>query len=77
MLPARVVAVDGDEAEIELHGGQRVRVSTALQPEVQPGAFVLVDRGLVLEVIESAEAEAILSMYAEFGDLPDPGASVA
>ena len=34
---------------------------------------MLVDRGLVLEVIEPAEAEAILAVYAEMAELLEAG----
>jgi len=40
-----------------------------LQPDIRPGDYVLVDRGLIIEKIEPAEAAAILQMYAEMGDL--------
>jgi len=69
VLPARVVAVQGDEAEIELLGGSRASASLALRPETAVGQYVVVDRGLVLEIIEADEAETILAMYAEIGDL--------
>jgi hydrogenase assembly chaperone HypC/HupF len=69
VLPARVVSVNGDRAEVEQHGGQRAVVSCALRPEVMPGDYVLVDRGLIIEQIEPEEAAAIMQMYAEIGDL--------
>jgi hydrogenase assembly chaperone HypC/HupF len=70
VLPARVLRLgDGQSAEIELHDGQRVVASTDLTPDVQPGQYVLVDRGIVLRVIEPEEAEAILAIYAEMAEL--------
>jgi len=69
VLPARVLAVNGQEAEVELYGGLRASVSLVLRPGVEVGQYVMVDRGLVLEVIEPAEAEAILAMYDEIGEL--------
>ena len=71
VLPARVIAVNGEEAELELHGGMRVNANISLKPEVVVGQFVLMDRGLVLEIIEPAEAEAIIAMYEEIGQLLD------
>jgi len=68
-LPARVVSTDGQTAQIELHDGQRVIASTALTPDVRAGEHVLVDRGMVLSVIDPEEAEAILAMYAEMAEL--------
>jgi hydrogenase expression/formation protein HypC len=65
IVPSLVVAVRGDQAEIELPDGQRATVGLALAPDVQVGEYVLVDRGLVLKTIDQAEAETILAMYAE------------
>ncbi len=69
ILPARVVGVNGQEAQIELHGGMLTRASLALHPEVTVGQYVLFDRGVVLEVLEPAEAAAIIAMYEEIGQL--------
>jgi hydrogenase assembly chaperone HypC/HupF len=69
VLPARVVSVDADRAEIEQHGGQRATVNCALRPDAKPGDYVLVDRGLIIEIIEAAEAASIIEMYAQIGDL--------
>ncbi len=69
VLPARVIAVGDERADIELHGGTRTSASRVLQPGLRVGDHVLVDRGLVVRVIEPAEAEAILAVYAEIGDL--------
>ena len=73
ILPARVIAVDQERAEVELYGGLRGSASCALHPDLAPGDWVLVDRGLVLEVIEPAEAEAILAVYAEMAELLEAG----
>ena len=71
VLPAKVISVDGERAEVEQHGGQRATVNCALRPDVKAGDFVLVDRGFVIELIDPAEAAAILELYAEIGDLVD------
>jgi len=77
VLPARVVSRDDQSAEVELHDGQRVSAGTELTPDVQPGQYVLVDRGVVLRVIEPEEAEAILAIYTEMAELLEEEASVA
>ena len=69
ILPSRVVAVNADGVVVELNDGQRAPVSAALKPDLVVGDYVLVDRGLVVETIDAEEAEAILSMYREIGDL--------
>ncbi len=69
ILPSRVVALQADEVVVELNDGQRVLVSAALKSGLAIGDYVLVDRGLVVETIDADEAEAILSMYREIGEL--------
>jgi hydrogenase assembly chaperone HypC/HupF len=69
VLPARVISVPGETAEVELHDGQRVVASTELTPSIEEGQSVLVDRGLVLRVIGAEEAEAIMEIYAEMEQL--------
>lgn len=51
--PARVLAVDGPWAVIDLDGVTR-RASLTLVPEVAVGDWVLVTAGLVLEVLDDA-----------------------
>ncbi|MGI8912870.1 MAG: HypC/HybG/HupF family hydrogenase formation chaperone [Chloroflexota bacterium] len=69
VLPARVLAVAGQSAEIELTGGKRVSVDITLCPDVAVDQYVLFDRGMVLEVISAEEAAAILEMYEQIGQL--------
>jgi hydrogenase expression/formation protein HypC len=69
IVPSRVVALHGEQAEIELPDGQHARVGLTLAPEVRVGDYVLVDRGLVLKTIDQTEAETILAMYAELAAL--------
>lgn len=69
VLPAQVVSVDADRAEVRLADGTCTWVSRELHPEVTGGDYVLVDRGLIIGSLAATEAEAILSMYAEIGGL--------
>jgi hydrogenase assembly chaperone HypC/HupF len=77
VLPARVLAVHDSWAEIELHDGERIKASIELTPELVAGQSVLVDRGVVLRVIEPEEAEAILAIYAEIDQLLDEASAHA
>jgi hydrogenase assembly chaperone HypC/HupF len=79
ILPSRVVAVKAEEVEVEveLNDGQRALVSAALKPDLAVGDYVLVDRGLVVETIDADEAQAILTMYREIGDLLEAEDAVA
>lgn len=69
VLPARVIAVNGQQAVVELHGGMEATANIALNPDVAVGQYVLVDRGLIVRIIEAAEAAAIIAMYDEIGEL--------
>jgi hydrogenase expression/formation protein HypC len=64
-LIARIIAVGGDYAEAELLEGERVRVSTALHPDVTIDQYVLLDRGMIIELIDADQVEEMLQFYAE------------
>lgn len=64
-LIARIITVEGDYAEAELLEGERVRVSTALHPDVTANHYVLLDRGMIIELIDADQVEEMLQFYAE------------
>jgi hydrogenase maturation factor len=64
-----VVAIDGENAQVELHGGLRATASCVLHSDLAAGDHVLVDRGIVLKKVEPEEAAAIVAIYAEIGEL--------
>jgi hydrogenase expression/formation protein HypC len=64
-LIARIIAVEGEHAEAELLEGERVRVSTALYPDVTVDQYVLLDRGMIIELIDADQVEEMLQFYTE------------
>jgi hydrogenase expression/formation protein HypC len=62
--PARVLAVDGDFAAVDLDGVSR-HASLVLLPEVKVGDWVLVGAGLVLETLTEAEVLELNDMLGE------------
>ena len=70
-LIGQTVAIAEGQAEIDLVGGERVRAHAALFPDLGTGSYVLVDRGMVIEVIDEAQAESMLAFYADLNDLWD------
>jgi hydrogenase maturation factor len=62
-LIARVRSIDNPEAEAELVDGRIVQVNAGLRPDVQVGDHVLLDRGLIVEVIEPDQVEETLQVY--------------
>jgi hydrogenase assembly chaperone HypC/HupF len=69
IVPSRVVGLTADGVEVELSDGQRTLVNGMLKPDLAVGDYVLVDRGLVVETLDADEAEAIINMYREIGQL--------
>jgi hydrogenase assembly chaperone HypC/HupF len=70
IVPALVLAVEGRSVEIDMQG-MRATVDAVLVPDIAVGQYALVDRGLVIRVIEPEEAEAIMAIYAEMEAMLD------
>ncbi len=68
-LIARVQAVEDQFAQVKLLEGELVRVNATLQPDVRVGEFVLLDRGLIIEVIAAEQVEEMLRFYAELTEM--------
>ncbi len=68
-LIARIRSVSKTAAQAELVDGRIVNVNTGLRPDVQVGAHVLLDRGLIVEVIEADQVEETLQVYQELTDM--------
>lgn len=69
-VPRRVRSVDGDRAEVEWDG-EPLWVATAGIVNLQPGEYVLVHAGLVLDRVSADEAEQILALQAAMTSDPD------
>ena len=54
-VPGKIVERSGDEAVVDLQGN-RLKVSTALTPEVKVGDWVLVHAGFTITQLDEAEA---------------------
>ncbi len=63
-VPVRVIAVDGDWATVAVAGGTRV-VSKKLVPELQPGQYGLFHAGLLIQIVDTEEAEKTLQLFEE------------
>jgi hydrogenase assembly chaperone HypC/HupF len=68
MMPGRVVAVDGDLCQVET-AGQVDKASMMLEPDLQVGAWVLVNSGTVVRVLDEDQAA---EMSRAFGILMSP-----
>ncbi len=75
-LPALVVErLDADQARIDL-GGVKKTISLALVPEARVGDYVIVHVGHAIGLVDPAEAERTLALFAEL-DAADRAAAVA
>jgi hydrogenase expression/formation protein HypC len=66
-VPARIEAVDGFQAEVELGGVHRI-ISVVLTPEAQPGDYVYVHTGYAISVVDEAEALESLRLWTELAE---------
>jgi len=67
-VPARIVSIEGTEAETEI-GGVRRRISLALTPEAKVGDYVLVHTGYAIGIVDENEAEETLRLLQEIVSL--------
>jgi hydrogenase expression/formation protein HypC len=64
-LPALLIERRGDDEGLVDLGGVRKTVSLALVPEATPGDYVIVHVGHAIGVLDAAEAERTLALFAE------------
>jgi hydrogenase expression/formation protein HypC len=64
-LPARIVALDGDDAATVDLGGVRKAVSVALTPGVAVGDYVIVHVGHAIGIVDPDEAERTLALFSQ------------
>ena len=64
-LPARIVALEGEDAAVVELGGVRKAISIALTPGVAVGDYVIVHVGHAIGVVDPEEAERTLALFAE------------
>jgi hydrogenase expression/formation protein HypC len=68
-LIAQVQSVEGSIAEIRLLEGQVTNVNTTLAPDVKDGEYVLVDRGMIIEIVSADQVQEMLKFYQELTDM--------
>ena len=66
-LPCKVVAIDGDNATIDV-SGMKKDISLALLDDVAIGDYVIVHVGYALTKLDPEEAEKTLALFAEMGE---------
>ena len=74
-IPARIVALNGLEATVDL-GGVRKTISIALVPDAQQEDYVIVHVGHAIGMVDPEEARLTLELFAEL-DASDAAESQA
>jgi hydrogenase expression/formation protein HypC len=60
-VPALVLNIDGDEAEVDIEGVRR-KTSVYLTPEAKVGDYVLMHAGFAIRVIDLQEAKETIDL---------------
>ncbi len=68
-LIAQVLSVDERGAEIRLLEGQVTTVNAILEPDVKRGEYVLVDRGMIIEIVAAEQVQEMLDFYTELSNM--------
>ena len=63
-IPAKITAIDGTLATIDMGGVSR-ETSLLLLPEASLGDYVLVHAGFAIQAIDEEEAQETLKLFAE------------
>ncbi len=67
-VPAKILSIDGPQAEVEFGGVRRV-ISVQLLPEAKVGDYVLVHTGFAISIVDPQEAEITLDLLRQMEDL--------
>ncbi len=67
-IPARIKAINGTEAEVEI-GGITRQTSIMLTPEARVGDYVLLHAGYAINILDQAQAEETLAIFAEMSEI--------
>jgi len=67
-IPARIKSINGTEAEVEI-GGITRQANLMLTPEARVGDYVLLHAGYAINIIDQAQAEETLAIFAEMSEI--------
>ncbi len=69
-IPVKIKAINGTEAVVEA-GGVIRRASLMLTPEARTGDYVLLHAGYAINIVDRAEAERTLELFAEIAGMTE------
>ncbi|MBD3405002.1 MAG: HypC/HybG/HupF family hydrogenase formation chaperone [Candidatus Lokiarchaeota archaeon] len=67
-VPALVLSIDGDFAEVDF-GGVKKKVCVSLLPELEVGEYVIIHTGYAIESMKPEEAKKTLALFDEMAQL--------
>ncbi len=67
-VPARVLSIDGDFAQVDF-GGASKRVCVTLLPGLEVGEYVIVHTGYAIERMKPEEAKKTLALFEEMAQM--------
>ncbi|MFW9769147.1 MAG: HypC/HybG/HupF family hydrogenase formation chaperone [Candidatus Thorarchaeota archaeon] len=68
VVPARVLSIDGDFAEVDF-GGASKRVCVTLLPSLEVGEYMIVYTGHAIEKMKPEEAKKTLDLFEEIAQM--------
>ncbi len=67
-LPAKVISIDGNDAQAEMMGVVN-KISIELMENVKVGDFVLVHAGCAIQIVDEEEARKTIEIFDEIREL--------
>ena len=69
-VPALVLSIDGDFAQVDF-GGASKRICVTLLPELEVGEYVIIHTGYAIEKMKPEEAKKTLALFEEMAQIAD------
>ena len=67
-IPVQIKSINGTEAQVEI-GGITRKTSLILTPEAKVGDYVLLHAGYAINILDRAQAEETLAIFAEMSKI--------
>lgn len=65
-MPAKILAIDGDEAEVDFGGA--IRKTNVSMVDAKVGEYVIIHAGFAIQKVDEEEARETLELWNEFLD---------
>ncbi len=65
-MPAKILSIDGDEAEVDFGGA--IRKTNVSMVDAKVGEYVIIHAGFAIQKVDEEEARETLALWNEFLD---------